>query len=138
MEALVTPRTPIFKNPLDCDLIETINPLDPTKATYYCPVCERTDLHLSLNEIEHLTGVRQMSRNCSVKLQARAQKRTQPCIYRGYELRRERCLTCTGNVLIKVFACDFYGECTVEKSAGIRICSYCETYHSANTCDTLS
>ena len=54
---------------------------------------------------------------------------TSPCLHRGPELRRVECASCSGRVLVKVFACShFGGECQIDAKLpdGIRVCRLCE------------
>lgn len=55
-----------------------------------------------------------------------------PCDYLGGERRREACPTCTGNVQVKVFACEKFSEATLIKPlAGLSCCAVCGEYKSA-------
>lgn len=51
------------------------------------------------------------------------------CSHLGEERRREPCETCCGKVLLKIFACELRGECTIERPlAGVACCSGCGDY----------
>jgi hypothetical protein len=48
------------------------------------------------------------------------------CIYRGRDLRQERCETCGGSVRIKVFGCTIHRECQMdEKIPRVKPCNSC-------------
>lgn len=45
------------------------------------------------------------------------------CLHRGELVRSERCSTCRGNVLVKVFACAVHGQCQFSgRVAGVKVC----------------
>ena len=45
------------------------------------------------------------------------------CLHRGEVVRSERCSTCRGNVLVKVFACAVHGQCQLSaRVAGVKVC----------------
>jgi len=45
------------------------------------------------------------------------------CLHRGEVVRSERCSTCRGNVLVKVFACAIHGQCQLSgRVAGVKVC----------------
>lgn len=48
----------------------------------------------------------------------------------GRELSRRRCNTCRGKVRVKIFHCDLYGRCTLQKQLeGIACCHESCTDH---------
>lgn len=48
------------------------------------------------------------------------------CIHRGSEMRRQKCPTCSGHVVLKVLACAVHGECTFGKALpGMQSCAGC-------------
>lgn len=50
--------------------------------------------------------------------------RIHPCKHLGEFKRKQECLTCQGNVQVKVFSCAIHGECTLGKVLpGIKCCS---------------
>lgn len=52
-----------------------------------------------------------------------------PCASLGKQVRLEKCLSCTGSVKVKVFACGVFGECTLAKSIqGIANCQRCKSF----------
>lgn len=54
---------------------------------------------------------------------------SQPCVHRGNELRTTECESCNGRVLLKVFACEVHGECTVQRRVGeTAVCLNCHEY----------
>lgn len=44
------------------------------------------------------------------------------CPHRGEAIRTEQCDSCSGKVLIKVFACSKHGECTIGKKIEGVVC----------------
>lgn len=49
-----------------------------------------------------------------------------PCAFRGHELSRHECPTCSGKVWVKVLACTLYEACTIQNTIeGIHACSLC-------------
>lgn len=110
-------------------MVETV--VSETKALYWCPVCNITTPHYPLDMIERLTGVRRHRRNCLAKIKRhKEQQKKSPCIHRGEEVRRAECVTCTGRVRIKIFACSVYGECSLEKDVGVKVCQGCGEWES--------
>ncbi len=55
-----------------------------------------------------------------------------PCKHLGDEVRREQCDSCSGKVLLKIFACEVHGECTTQKPLpGVPCCGGCEQYEAS-------
>ena len=57
------------------------------------------------------------------------------CLHLGPETRRVGCESCGGNVQVKVFACEVYGEATIAKQlqgveCHVECCATCESYSS--------
>jgi hypothetical protein len=50
------------------------------------------------------------------------------CLYRGDEVDRVRCNECGGGVMVKVFACEIWGRCTIQKNVGEKVCQTCQEY----------
>lgn len=50
------------------------------------------------------------------------------CLYRGAEVDRVRCQDCAGRAKIKVFACEIWGRCSVQKNVGEKVCEICKEY----------
>ena len=59
-----------------------------------------------------------------------AQSRLQhPCVHLGEQARLENCVTCRGNIALKVFRCAIFGECTLGKRvAELAVCTVCDRY----------
>lgn len=52
-----------------------------------------------------------------------------PCQSLGRELRQQQCDSCSGKVMLKIFACDVRGECTVLRPLlGVACCGSCDRY----------
>jgi hypothetical protein len=49
-------------------------------------------------------------------------------LYRGEEVDRVRCNECGGGVMVKVFACEIWGRCTIQKNVGEKVCQTCQEY----------
>lgn len=48
-----------------------------------------------------------------------------PCVHQGLAVESRLCTTCTGQVAIKVFACELHGLCSVKKDVGVKVCAVC-------------
>jgi hypothetical protein len=56
-----------------------------------------------------------------------------PCRLLGPETRRQECPSCSGKVLLKIFACQQHGEATPDTQiAGIACCRGCRDYQPPN------
>jgi hypothetical protein len=52
-----------------------------------------------------------------------------PCVHIREVVRVVDCLGCSGNVLVKVYACELHGECTIGKQANnAACCAMCTDY----------
>lgn len=69
-----------------------------------------------------------------------ATPRIGPCQSIGDELRREVCGTCGGNQYkLKVFACAFHGECTLEKQLPeVKCCRSCADFEAIRLAEASS
>ena len=55
------------------------------------------------------------------------------CRFRGNRLREDQCPTCSGIVLVKVFACPLHAECQLgNKLANVHSCRDCRDFEAAN------
>ena len=48
------------------------------------------------------------------------------CGHRGGEIEKRQCPTCSGHVMVKLFACTVHGECSISKSVGAKVCHGCK------------
>ena len=56
-------------------------------------------------------------------------KATDTCVYRGDQSGEVECSTCQGVVMLKVYACERHGRCTLAKpSSGMACCLYCADF----------
>lgn len=55
------------------------------------------------------------NRECTVEFNRPDERSHRPCSHLGEQVRLEACLTCGGNVKVKVYACDVHKECTLKK-----------------------
>lgn len=52
-----------------------------------------------------------------------------PCVHRGELVREAGCNSCRGHVLLKIFQCQIYTECSIQKPLdGIGCCAICADY----------
>jgi len=51
------------------------------------------------------------------------------CRHLGSEVRQQQCQSCSGNVRMRVFACDLHGECQpTPRLPGVRACNACSDF----------
>lgn len=63
-----------------------------------------------------------------------AHKRIGPCTFRKQLMEERPCITCLGNVRIKVFGCQKVFECTLMPSfEEVAACSTCDLHEAAET-----
>ena len=68
-----------------------------------------------------------LHRTCGTATPAiKPQPKRGPCAHLGAEVRREQCQSCAGTVLVKIMACQAFGECTLGKELpGVQCCAKC-------------
>lgn len=60
------------------------------------------------------------------------------CIHRGEQTRRIECPSCRGQVQVKAFSCEVFGECVLgKKLPDIACCGTCKRYETAAVCESL-
>ena len=60
------------------------------------------------------------------------------CVHRGEQTRMIECPSCRGQVQVKAFSCEVFGECVLGKTLpDIACCGTCKRYETAAVCESL-
>jgi hypothetical protein len=55
------------------------------------------------------------------------------CIHRREELEAVQCEPCGGKVMVKTWACEVHGGCSLQKNVGVKVCAKCEDHQVPST-----
>ena len=91
------------------------------KSCYWFRMCQRVPVLFAAWEQGHGPGQRPE--------ESRRRPIEQPCNHVGSELRTQKCLTCKGEVLLKVFGCALHNQCTLLRAVPpVACCRTCHDY----------